>query len=200
MALKTYDDLKAAVAKWLNRKDLTEVIPDFIRLTEAELNRALDTRQMVETIDTAISGEDYFLPCDFGGVRSLRLNGCNGGKPLGYVTPADLDESFGTGRPRRFTITDRLVFDPKPDGIYDARLRYRKLIKPLGEGCRCNWVLDSHPDAYLAGAVMNGFLYLEDDARASTWASKFQAAIRDINDADKMQSFPVKLNARGRAF
>ena len=32
MALTTYTELKASVADWLNRTDLTNVIPDFISL------------------------------------------------------------------------------------------------------------------------------------------------------------------------
>lgn len=197
MALETYADLQTAVAKWLNRKDLTAQIPDFIRLAEVEMNRELHCRQMVETMNVSLSGEDFYLPCDFAGVQSLRLNGTPT-TGLDYVTPADLDDCFGVGRPYRYTITDRIVLDPAPDATYEARIRYRKRIPALSTARRCNWLLEHHPDAYLAGAVMNGFLYLEDDARASTWASKFGAAIQAINEDDKRQAFPVKVNAQGR--
>ena len=37
MALTTYTELKAAIADWLNRSDLTSQIPDFITLAEAEM-------------------------------------------------------------------------------------------------------------------------------------------------------------------
>lgn len=37
----TYDGLKASVARWLTREDLTDVIPDFIALAEARLNDRL---------------------------------------------------------------------------------------------------------------------------------------------------------------
>lgn len=197
MALETYADLQAAVAKWLNRKDLTTQIPDFIRLAEVEMSRELHCRQMVETMNVSLSGEDFYLPCDFAGVQSFRLNGTPT-TGLDYVTPADLDDCFGLGRPYRYTITDRIVLDPAPDATYEARIRYRKRIPALSTTRRCNWLLEHHPDAYLAGAVMNGFLYLEDDARASTWAGKFGAAIQAINDDDKRQAFPAKVNAQGR--
>lgn len=199
MALDTYTNLQASVAKWLNRKDLADQIPDFIRLAEADMNRLLDCRQMVETMTVTLSGEDFYLPCDFAGVLSFRLNGLPTTR-LDYVTPADLDACFGKGRPIRYTITDRIVLDPEPDGNYEARIRYRKRVPALSAANRCNWVLDKHPDAYLAGAVMNGFLYLEDDARAATWARKFSAAIDAINEDDKTQAFPAKVNAFGRTF
>ena len=39
MALSTYDELKASIADFLNRDDLTSVIPDFIKLAETGMNR-----------------------------------------------------------------------------------------------------------------------------------------------------------------
>jgi len=36
MALTTYTELKASIADWLNRSDLTAAIPDFISLAEAD--------------------------------------------------------------------------------------------------------------------------------------------------------------------
>jgi len=39
MALSNYTELKASVADYLNRSDLTAAIPDFISLTEAKLKR-----------------------------------------------------------------------------------------------------------------------------------------------------------------
>ena len=41
MAITTYAELKTAIANWLNREDLTSVIPDFISLAEADFNRKL---------------------------------------------------------------------------------------------------------------------------------------------------------------
>ena len=39
MALTTYTELKASIADFLNRDDLTTVIPDFITLAESQINR-----------------------------------------------------------------------------------------------------------------------------------------------------------------
>ena len=41
MAITTYSELQSAVADWLNRDDLTSVIPNFIELAEADLTRNL---------------------------------------------------------------------------------------------------------------------------------------------------------------
>ena len=41
MPLSNYTELTASIADTLNRDDLTAVIPDFIKLAEAQLNRDL---------------------------------------------------------------------------------------------------------------------------------------------------------------
>ena len=45
MALTTYTELKASLANWLNRSDLTtEIADDFIKLAEADFNSKLRVR------------------------------------------------------------------------------------------------------------------------------------------------------------
>ena len=39
MAISNYSELKAAIADWLNRSDLTDSIPDFIALAETRHKR-----------------------------------------------------------------------------------------------------------------------------------------------------------------
>ena len=47
MPIATYTDLQSSVADWLNRSDLSAVIPTFIQLAEAKFNRELRTRDML---------------------------------------------------------------------------------------------------------------------------------------------------------
>ena len=58
MAVSTYTELKASIANWLNRSDLTdEIADDFIKLTESDFNAKLRIRQM-EQIDTITIDEE----------------------------------------------------------------------------------------------------------------------------------------------
>ena len=52
MALSTYDELKASIASWMERSDMTTVIVDCVTLAEARLNRELGP---VET-DASLTG------------------------------------------------------------------------------------------------------------------------------------------------
>ncbi len=58
MAYTNFTDLKASVANYLGRTDLTSVIPDFISFAELRIARDLRTRQMLESATAlTVSGE-----------------------------------------------------------------------------------------------------------------------------------------------
>ena len=66
MALSTYTELKASVANFLNRSDLTtEIQDDFIKLTEADFNAKLRIRQMEQIDDVTINAETVTVPSGF---------------------------------------------------------------------------------------------------------------------------------------
>ena len=202
MALDTYANLKTAVADWLNKAGLSGVdakAAEFIALAEAQMNRELDVREMSALATVTISDEELGLPCDFAGVRSFRIEG-SPATALEYAKPEDFDGAFGTGRPTRYTITDRFVFDPVPDAEYEAKLRYRKRIPTLGTGMACNWLLKKHPDAYLYGALSQAIVYFRDDDR-SLIENRYAAALSAIEEDDKRTAYPSTINARaGRSF
>ena len=60
MALGTYSELKTSIANYLNRDDLTAVIPDFITLTENRLDRELRVRaNMIRASTTTTAGTSF---------------------------------------------------------------------------------------------------------------------------------------------
>ena len=69
----TFDELKSNIADWLNRTDLTSVIPTFITLAEARLNRQLRTTNQYTR--ATLTSDDQFLtmPTDFLEMRHLRM-------------------------------------------------------------------------------------------------------------------------------
>ena len=74
MALNTYTSLKASIANWLNRSDLTaEIQDDFIKLTEADLNSKLRVRSMIAQTDITINAETAALPTDFLQIRNFYI-------------------------------------------------------------------------------------------------------------------------------
>ena len=135
MALSTYTELKASIANFLNRSDLTdEIQDDFIKLTEADFNAKLRIRQM-EQIDTiTIDSETESVPTGFISVRSFYILQSSVKYPLEYITPHNMFETKGgsrTGRPRAYTIesdneVEKFRFGPAPDTSYTGKLSYYK--------------------------------------------------------------------------
>ena len=75
MALATYADLQGAIASWMDRTDLTAVIPDFISLFETTANAELPLRTRYNlattTLSTVVGTATVTLPTDFLEAKSL---------------------------------------------------------------------------------------------------------------------------------
>ncbi len=76
MSITTYSELKTAVANWLNRDDLTAVIPDFISLAEADMDRKVRHWRMEKRATVQLDDQYSRVPSDW--LESIRfyLSGC----------------------------------------------------------------------------------------------------------------------------
>ena len=189
MALTTYTELKASVADWLNRTDLTAAIPDFISLAEAQMERTLRTRQMIVRANASFNVEYGATPADFLEVKSFKLSGTNPVQPLSFMTIDALDaeaaKNTGSGRPKFFGVVGgqfRLV--PTPDTNYATELTYYAKLSKLSASVATNFILESSPDAYLYGSLLQAAPYLQDDNRISVWATLYERALNDLKVAD----------------
>jgi hypothetical protein len=85
---ETWTELKASVAEWLNRSDLTSKIPEFIALAERKFNRIIVTPERESTATASLSGETLGL--------AYRLLAASFGSPDDRPAPA-LDASIAFG-------------------------------------------------------------------------------------------------------
>ena len=196
MALTTWTELKASVADWLGRTDLTTAIADdFIPLAEAEMQRRI--RRMTESTTIYISAGNMDGPTDMAEPISLRLDSTSPTEdmPLKLCTPQMLAEVLArksdvAGRPTHFAFYDeQLQFAPTPDESYDGILVYYQKFTALGSGTASNTILTQAPDAYLYGALLAAAPYLEHDERIPVWQDKFDRAIDQMNDLAQRESY-----------
>ena len=145
MAITTYAELQSAVADWLNRDDLTSVIPNFIELAEADLTRNLRHRKMIVRADANLNAEYTQTPSDWFQTQSLILE-TDPVTKLEYLTPEALNAkraySVAVGKPLFFTMigTEIQVYPP-PDGTYMAEIVYYAEIPALTDSNTTNWLL-----------------------------------------------------------
>jgi hypothetical protein len=200
MARSTYTELKASIANWLNRSDLSdEIADDFIKLTEADFNAKLRIRQM-EQIDTVtINAETVSVPTGFISVRSFYILSSSTKYPLEYITPHNMFEIRGgsrSGRPRSYTIeadneTEQFRFGPSPDVSYTGYLSYYKNIEALSSSNASNPILDKHPGIYLYGSLYHAanFLGGMDPDQKQNWLQMYIAAMERCEQNDKQDSY-----------
>lgn len=205
MALTTYSELKASVADWLNRSDLTATIPDFIALAESQVERKLRTRQMIVRANATIDTEYGTVPADFLEVKSLKLQ-TNPVTPLQFETIDSLDnlqsQYPSSSKPRYFSIVGSQIRTvPLPDSSYTAELTYYAKLTKLSGSVDTNWLLTAAPDVYLYGSLLQAAPYLKDDARIQVWATLYTSAMDDLQIADdRGATSGGALKARARTF
>lgn len=187
MPISTFDELKTAIADWLNRDDLTSVIPSFIALAEANISRDLRDLRMHKRSSLSISSQYVSLPTDW--IETIRLNLTGSTHRLELVSVgalADLRAASGDtpGRPTHYAVTaGGLEFYPAPDATYDAEIVYVGAIPALSTTSATNWLLTAAPDVYLYGALLQTAPYLKDDQRSGVWSGLYQNAISALNSA-----------------
>ena len=203
MALSTYTGLKASLANWLNRSDLTtEIGDDFIKLTEADFNSKLRVRSMITQVSITVDAETAALPTDFLQIRDFYILAGQTKTPLVYSTPATMDATSGTsttGRPSTFTILgDTVRFSPKPDATYTAKMNYFKKFPALSSSVATNYILESHPAIYLYGSLFHAANFLGgiNPQQIQTWQQMFGTAMErlELNDReDEYNGSPLQV-------
>jgi hypothetical protein len=190
MALATYSELRAAIARVLQRSDLVAAIPDLIALAESQMSQRLDARlqDTVSTLSTVSGTETVALPGDVLSIRSLTVTSSTPVIALDYVTPEKLRIDFAyktSGTPVVYALAGANVYlAPIPDAAYTLTIVYQARVPSLSDSVTTNYVLTHYPDVYLYGALANAGPYIEDNARVSQWKQAFQMAIDGVNAVD----------------
>lgn len=188
MMITTYDELKAAVGSWLKRDSLDTEIPNFIQLAEAHFNRVIRATEMEARATVAADGEFVALPDDFLALREIHAEGTQD-RPLKYVSPQELtrlEQSGFDGRPYAYTIADnqiKLYPAPSAENELQIEVIYIQKIPALSASNTTNWLLASHPDIYLHGALIQAEGFFYNDQRMPIWQQKCDIAIATLNDS-----------------
>lgn len=203
MSISTFAELKTNIADFLNRDDLTSAIPTFIALAEAQINRDLRHWKMQSRTSLTIDSEFEDLPADW--LETISLNAGNK-YPLKLASRETIaDKRMGSedtaGTPEYYAhIADKFEFYPTPDDTYTGDLLYFQKVPALSDSNTTNWLLSHSPDVYLYGSLIHTAAYLQEDARAATWAQLYGAAVQKLNqssDSATMSGSGLVMKNRG---
>lgn len=183
MALANYSDLVTAIGNWLDDSTLTDRIPEFISLAEAEFSRRLRTDDMVATTTVTASSENTALPSGFNGLLAIDVDG-SPDRQLERMSLPELKRAYSTddtGKPFAYAIADgKFWWGPVPDSSYTVNLIYSATIPGL-QANTTNWLMTAHPDLYLFGALLQAEFFGWNDTRLPLLKARVDELLDQIN-------------------
>lgn len=186
MSLADYTGLKAEVGDWLHRSDITSQVDTFVDLFESEFNANVRVRQMEQRTQITSTAGYLTHPTNWLGWKGIKGTV---GNDVYYLQPAS-DEivieytgtEASTDTPRYYKVEGtRTYLYPPATGVALTCIYH----EGVGLSSGTNWLLTSHPQAYLFGALLHSHLYTVNDERVSLWRSAFDNAITSIKNDSK---------------
>lgn len=184
-----YGQLKSDIADWINRTDLADQIPNFVRFAESDIFRgfvgsvgtiSLRVRENEKSAQLTVVDGVITLPDDYRELKEVTQNS-RGLKIIsdqyynrlqqynGQTKVISLREDAWYQYPRSDT-------DDTLDIIYFA-----DLSDQLVNDSDTNEVLTNLYDLYLWGSLSYAELYVKNDARSAMWKSELESGIRGAN-------------------
>lgn len=188
MSITTYQELQDNLAGWLNRTDLTAIIPTFIQLAEARFNRhAAVSYDRRDTI--TLNAATVALPVDCKEVRELYFDDATRRAVIEIRSAGEIDPTL-TGPltasvPRYAAISSNgsgLILAPAPASSLTAWIVYLTKLTPLSAAAPVNWLLTDHPDLYLFGSLVEAEPYLKNDERMGFWQGRMDQGLQELED------------------
>ncbi len=201
--ITSYATLKASIASFLHRSDLTAIIPEFIADAETRIYNDLRVRAMEAALSSAITAGSVALPTGYLEVLHLYIDDSAAQK----LTRKDAEWIYtnyptrrGSDKPVFFAREgDNLIFGPYPGSAYTVKGRYYKKLTALSDSNTTNWFITDAPDLLRYGALCEAAPYMGADQRVGLWEAKYQAAKERIKASERRENVSGSLLSVTRA-
>ena len=176
-----FSELVSKVGAWMNRTDLSGLVPDFSVIVEDRINRSVRSRFMESPLSaTTIIGFSIAAPSDTVDIKFLSASGVTL-KPAPHNQiverqSSDLASSYCWSG-------SNIIFD----GTGSVSGVLYKKVPALATNLN-NWVSDNYQNVYLFGCLAEATLYTGGDA--SIWQARFEQAISEMMQ-EKQVSGPL---------
>lgn len=197
MTIANYDDLKASIARWMNRPDLVDEIPNFVQSAESQISLDLRLRQQlcIGTLYTSVGFNGVSLPADFLEFDSVTFNG----NELTQIPFGDLVRSKYTGIPRHYSIGgNELLLSTQADSVAPVEVAYFARFPSL-ELAPVNGLLQTYPDVYLFASLMMANRFVMNEEAAAKWQGQYIGLVGRLKAADeraKWSGSPLRMRTR----
>lgn len=185
-----YSTLQTAIANWLARADLTNIIPEFIQLAESRLNRDVKSPRNLQIFTGTLASNYFDFPVLFlqqeGKFKEIKkLSITYGGRDcvLEPMTPNQATDVSVVGPPRGYYVLGAAVYVIGGNGDENYSLTAEMSLPDISSAVNAysNWVLQKAPELYLYAALLEASPYLKADNRIAIWAEGYRVALESLN-------------------
>ena len=154
----SYSTLKADVADYLHRTDLTAKMASFITLAEYSLFREIQVKDTELIVSGVTVGQYGDLPADFGKVSRITATVGDSEYNLDYKSP---DYSTTLAYPNAYALENNKIriFGSSTGQTYT--LYYIPKLIPLSDSTT-NWLHDNAYDLYMYAVALEAAKYIRD--------------------------------------
>ena len=182
MALTTCVGLKAAVASWMHRTDLTTLIPDFISLAESDIRKDVRCQAMESLATGTLTGETLAFPTRF--IEATRLT--VEGDPYKYEIPVYYTAQVeAQSQEWSYTVIGQNIYILNGTNGDAYTLLYYSMFAGLSADADTNWLITNHPDVYLFGTLKHACLWTEFPEGVVKWDAMYKQAVAKVNSMEQ---------------
>lgn len=193
MAIQDYATLTTSIQNWTARSDLNTVIPDFILLAEARINRELKVRQMLSTVGLTASSGSVTLPTDMLSIVRFSILDSGQDRQLEPL-PSSANLNARQGVAIGYVVEGSVAKIVGGSGSEDVTLSYYGKIPALVNGA--NWLITNYPDVYLYATLLETAPYIGNDPKIAVWQAGYESAIESLNRTDSEARFGASPRVR----
>lgn len=207
----TFAELQTAVAGYLNRSDLSSMIPTWINIGQRKLENGTyymengvqhfhnNWKYMEVRATTSASEDDAYitLPTNFKQAIWVKVVDNTLASPVYYdlipVSPQKALEDYPSivgnkGRPKEFAVikySGEFLVRPTLDQAYTFDVYFYAYSTALSANTDSNWLSLNYPEILIYSALMEAEPYLENDARMATWKSMLNDSVAGLARSEK---------------
>ena len=159
----SFTTLKADIAAYIHRNDLTTQIPGFIALAENFMFRELNLREIETSVTGTTAGATIALPADF--YSLVRITVTYGGREVTLNRAIDNYALTAVGMPASYSMEGNVFrLYPAPATGYTYTLYYRAILAPLSDTVATNWLETNAGDLYLYTSILEAARWTQNTA------------------------------------
>lgn len=194
----TYAKLKALIASYLHRTDLTDEIVTFIQLAQARISRDLNIKEFETREDFTITAGEAFhiLPSTLISLISVDVPYAGGRRPLTLMSPTQIDvqkkNPVGPGFSSSGLVEDTPLYYalygeemeiyPTPPEDLVADLIYRSRMAFFSADTDTNTLLTENPNIFIYAAMLEAMPFIQDQKNLAVWTQMYNSEVERLNE------------------